>query len=87
MKIGEPVVCAIEAQKGNGDSSHAKGQAYIFPDPVIVCGESVSKKLMEAMYPRQFEYLSYWSRFAFRFGKEVEYGKRKNCTFIKNTPR
>ena len=31
MKMGDPVVCTIEAQKGNGDSSHAKGQAYIYP--------------------------------------------------------
>ncbi|MEN6320087.1 MAG: hypothetical protein ABFD82_15185 [Syntrophaceae bacterium] len=58
-KIGDPVVCTIEARKGNGDSSHAKGQAYIYSDLVIVCVESVSKKLMEPMYPHQYEYLSY----------------------------
>ena len=58
-KMGDPVVCTIEARKGNGDSSHAKGQAYIYSDLVIVCVESVSKKLMEPMYPHQYEYLSY----------------------------
>jgi len=59
MKIGDPVICTIEAQKGNGDSSHAKGQAYIYTDLVIVCVESVTKKLMEPIYPNQYEYLSY----------------------------
>jgi len=37
----------VEAQKRNGDSSHAKGQAYIYPDLVVVCIEMVWKKLME----------------------------------------
>jgi hypothetical protein len=59
MKIGDAVICTIDAQKGNGDSSHAKGQAYIYSDLVIVCVESVSKKLMEPIYPHQYEYLSY----------------------------
>jgi hypothetical protein len=58
-KMGDPVVCTIEARKGNGDSSHAKGQAYIYPDLVIVCVESVSRKFMEPIYPHQYEYLSY----------------------------
>ena len=58
-KMGDPVVCTIEPRKGNGDSSHAKGQAYIYPDLVIVCVESVSKKSMELIYPHQYEYLSY----------------------------
>ena len=30
-----------------------------YPDLVIVCVESVSKKFMEPMYPHQYEYLSY----------------------------
>jgi hypothetical protein len=59
MKIGDPVICTIKAQKGNGDSCHAKGLAYIYSDLVIVCVESVSKKLMEPMYPHHYEYLSY----------------------------
>jgi hypothetical protein len=58
-KMGDPVVCTIEARKGNGDSSHAKGQAYIYFDLVIVCVESVSKKSMEPIYPHQYEYHSY----------------------------
>ena len=59
MKIGDPVICTIEAQKRNGDSSHAKGHAYIYPDLVIVCVDSVSKKLMEPIFPHHYEYLSY----------------------------
>jgi hypothetical protein len=59
MKIGDAVICTIDAQKGNGDSSYAKGKAYIYSDLVIVCVESVSKKLMEPIYPHQYEYLSY----------------------------
>jgi hypothetical protein len=59
VKIGNPVICTIEAQKGNGDSSHAKGQAYVYPDLVIICVESVSKKFMEPTYPHHYEYLSY----------------------------
>jgi hypothetical protein len=59
MKIGDAVLCTIDAQKGNGDSSQARGMAYIYHDLVIVCVESVSKKLMEPIYPHQYEYLSY----------------------------
>jgi hypothetical protein len=59
LKIGEPVVCTIEAQKNNGDSSHAKGHAYIYSDLVVVCVESVSKKTTEAMYPHHYEYFGY----------------------------
>jgi hypothetical protein len=58
-KIGDPVICTVEAQKGNGDSSHAKGQAYIYPDLVVVCIEMVWKKLMEPTYPHQYEYIGY----------------------------
>jgi hypothetical protein len=58
-KIGDPVVCIIDAQKMNDDSSQARGMAYIYPDLVIVCVESVSRKSMEPIYPHQYEYLSY----------------------------
>ncbi|MGO9136577.1 MAG: hypothetical protein ACLP9S_04215 [Syntrophales bacterium] len=58
-KIGDPVVCTIEAQKGNGDSSQAKGKAYIYPDMIIICVESARKKLNAPMYPHHYEYLSY----------------------------
>ena len=56
--IGDPVVCTIEAQKGNGDSSQAIGKAYIYPDMVIVCVESIRKKLNDPIYPYHYEYLS-----------------------------
>jgi hypothetical protein len=58
-KIGDPVVCTIEAQKGNGDSSQAIGKAYIYSDMVIVCVESARKKLDDPIYPHHYEYLSY----------------------------
>jgi len=56
-KIGDPIVCTVNAKKRNGDSSHATGQAYIYPDLVIVCIESVGKKLMEPTHPHHYEYL------------------------------
>ncbi len=59
MKIGDPVVCTIEAHKENGDSSRASGQAYIYPDLIVVCVESVCKALKEPIYPHHYEYLSY----------------------------
>jgi len=58
-KIGDPVVCTIEAQKGNGDSSQAIGKAYIYSDMVVVCVESARKKLDDPIYPHHYEYLSY----------------------------
>jgi len=58
-KIGDPVVCTIEAKKENGDSSQAIGKAYIYPDIVIVCVESVWKKLSDPIYPHHYEYLGY----------------------------
>ena len=58
-KVGDPVVCTIEARKGNGDSSHAKGQAFIYSDLVIVCIETVWKKLRDPIHPHHYEYLSY----------------------------
>jgi hypothetical protein len=58
-KMGDPVVCTIEARKGNGDSSQAKGKAFIYPDLVIVCIESVWKTLRDPIYPHHYEYLSY----------------------------
>ena len=58
-KIGDPVVCAMGAQKGNGDSSCATGKAYVYGDLVIVCVESVWKRLAEPIYPHHYEYLSY----------------------------
>jgi hypothetical protein len=58
-KIGDPVVCAVEAQKGNGDSSYATGKAYVYSDLVIVCVESVWNKFTEPVYPHHYEYLSY----------------------------
>jgi hypothetical protein len=59
MKIGDPVVCTIEAHKENGDSSQASGKAYIYPDLIVVCVESVCKALREPIYPHHYEYLSY----------------------------
>jgi hypothetical protein len=58
-KIGDPVVCAVEAQKGNGDFSYATGKAYVYSDLVIVCVESVWNKFTEPVYPHHYEYLSY----------------------------
>jgi len=58
-KIGEPVVCTIEALKGNGDSSQAMGKAYVYPDIVVICVESAQKKSHEPTYPHHYEYLSY----------------------------
>jgi len=58
-KIGDSVICAMEAHKGNGDSSHASGQAYVYRDLVIVCVESVRKRFTEPVYPHHYEYLSY----------------------------
>lgn len=58
-KIGDPIVCTVEAQKRNGDSSKATGQAYIYPDLVIVCIESVWKQMMEPIYPHHYEYLCF----------------------------
>ena len=59
MKIGDPVVCTIEAHKENGDSSQASGKAYIYSDLIVVCVESVCKALREPIYPHHYEYLSY----------------------------
>jgi len=59
MKIGDPVVCTIEAHKENGDSSQASGQAYIYPDLIVVCIESVYKALSEQILPHHYEYFSY----------------------------
>jgi hypothetical protein len=59
MKIGDPVVCTIEAHKENGDSSQASGKAYIYPDLIVVCVESVCKALREPIFPHHYEYLSY----------------------------
>ena len=59
MKIGDPIVCTIEAHKKNGDSSDASGQAYIYPDLIVVCIESVSKAFREPIFPHHYEYLSY----------------------------
>jgi len=58
-KIGDPVVCAMDAQKGNGDSSRATGKAYVYDDLVIVCVESVGKRFTDPVYPHHYEYLSY----------------------------
>jgi hypothetical protein len=59
MKIGDPVVCTIEAHRENGDSSQASGKAYIYSDLIVVCVESVCKSLMEPIYLHHYEYLSY----------------------------
>jgi hypothetical protein len=59
MKIGDPVVCTIEAHKENGDSSQASGKAYIYSDLVVVCVESVCKSFMEPVHLHHYEYLSY----------------------------
>jgi len=58
-KIGDPVVCTIEAGNGNGDSPRAKGTAFIYSDWVIVCVESVWKPLMDPIHPHHYEYLNY----------------------------
>lgn len=58
-KIGDPVVCSIEAHKGNGEPLHVKGQAYVYHDLVVVCIETVMRKLKEPIYPHHYEYLSY----------------------------
>ena len=58
-KIGDPLVCAVEAHKGNGDSSRATGKAYVYGDLVVVCVESVWKRFMEPVYPHHYEYLGY----------------------------
>jgi hypothetical protein len=58
-KMGDPVVCTIEARKGNGDLSHANGQAFIYPDLVIVCVENVWKPSSDPISPHHYEYLSY----------------------------
>ena len=57
-KMGDPVVCTIEARNGNGDSSHAKGKAFIYPDLVIVCVESVWNPLRDVIHPHHYEYIS-----------------------------
>ena len=57
-KMGDPMVCTIEARKENGDSSHAKGKAFIYPDMVIVCVESVWKT-SNPIHPHYYEYLNY----------------------------
>ena len=43
MKIGDPVICTIEAQKRNGDSSHAKGHAYISRSGYCLCRKCIEK--------------------------------------------
>jgi hypothetical protein len=58
-KMGDPVVCTVEARKGNGDLSQATGKAFIYSDWVIVCVESVWKPLMDPTYPHHYEYLNY----------------------------
>ncbi|MGZ3597964.1 MAG: hypothetical protein ACXWMS_10430 [Syntrophales bacterium] len=58
-KMGDPMVCTVEARNGNEVSSRAKGQAFIYPDMVIVCIESVWKKLGAPIHPHHYEYLSY----------------------------
>ncbi|MEN6318340.1 MAG: hypothetical protein ABFD82_06245 [Syntrophaceae bacterium] len=58
-KIGDPIVCTVEAQKRNGDSRHATGQAYIYPDLIVVCIESVWKTLMDPTHPHHYEYLCF----------------------------
>ncbi|MGO9138341.1 MAG: hypothetical protein ACLP9S_18505 [Syntrophales bacterium] len=58
-KMGDPVVCTVEARRGNGVASHAKGKAFIYPDMIIVCVESVWKKLSDPIHPHHYEYLSY----------------------------
>ena len=58
-KMGDPVVCAIEAQKVNGDSARATGTAYVYSDLVVVCVEDVWKILTEPIHSHHYEYLSY----------------------------
>ena len=58
-KMGDPVVCSIEARNGNGDSPHATGTAFIYPDLVIVCVESVWKTLGDPIHPHHYVYLDY----------------------------
>jgi hypothetical protein len=58
-KMGDPVVCTIEARNGNGDSSRAKGKAFIYSDLVIICVESVWKTLGDPIHPHHYVYLNY----------------------------
>lgn len=58
-KIGDSVVCSVEAHRKNGDSSQASGKAYIYPDLVVVCIERVRKAWREPVFPHHYEYLSY----------------------------
>jgi hypothetical protein len=59
MKIGDPVVCTIEAHKEHDNLSKASGKAYIYSDLIVVCIESVCKELKEPIFPHHYEYLSY----------------------------
>jgi hypothetical protein len=59
MKIGDPVVCTMEAEKGDGSAPYATGKAYVYSDLVIVCVESVWNKFTEPVYPHHYEYLGY----------------------------
>lgn len=59
MKIGDPVICTIEAHRENGGSSQASGKAYIYSDLVIVCVESICKASMDPIDLHHYEYLSY----------------------------
>ena len=58
-KTGDPVICTIEARKGNRDLPQAMGQAFVYSDLVIVCVETVRKKSMDPIYPHHYEYLNY----------------------------
>ena len=58
-KTGDPVICTIEARKGNGDLPQAMGQAFVYSDLVIVCVESVWKKSKDPIHPHHYEYLNY----------------------------
>jgi hypothetical protein len=57
-KIGEPVICAMKARKGDGMLPSVTGTAYVYDDLVVVCVESVCKRSMEPIDFHHYEYLS-----------------------------
>lgn len=57
IKKGDPMIFTMEAKRDNGDPIQVNGQAYIYPDLIIVCVESVTHDSMETIYPHSYEYL------------------------------
>jgi hypothetical protein len=56
-KIGNPVICQIEARKKEGNLSRATGVVYVYPDLVIVCLESLQRERYGKIdYPNNYQY-------------------------------